>query len=78
MTAARAAGVPATLTVEQECDRRCQVEFDLSEVHVRYTLGQMLAIVETAHTAAHTSDPVRVYRYRAEVLVRAGTLAGAA
>lgn len=78
MTPARHAGVPATLNVEFHCDRRCQVEFDLEDVHVRFTLGQMLSIAQSAHTDAHAAKPVKVFRYRPEVLVRAGTLGGAA
>lgn len=78
MTAVRSAGVPATLTVEYACERRCQVELDLEEVHIRFTLGQMLVAANGAHEAAHLAAPTKVFRHRPELLVRAGTLVGAA
>ena len=77
MTAVRSAGVPATLTVEYACDRRCQVEFDMENLHIRFTLGQMLVVTDGAHEAAHLATPTKVFRHRPEVLVRAGTLVGA-
>lgn len=77
MTGARNADVPATLSVDIDCERRCQVEFDLQDVHVRFTLGQMMNVVQSAHIEAHLAKPVKVFHYRPEVLVRAGTLAGA-
>lgn len=63
--------MPATLTVEFPCDRHCSAELDLEGTHIRFTLGQMLAVVDRAHDEAHAADPVKVYRYRDEVLVRA-------
>lgn len=69
MTGARTAGVPATLTVEFGCDRRCQVELDLSEMHIRFTLGQMLTVVGCAHDGAHASVQ-SVFSYQKTALVR--------
>jgi hypothetical protein len=75
MTAPRKSG-PATLTVEFDCDRRCQAEFDLEGTPVRYTLGMMHAAVERAHDQAHTANPVRVSRHsHGAILVRTGVLA---
>jgi hypothetical protein len=69
MTRTRKAGLDAMFSVEYACDRRCQVEFDLSDVHIRFTLGQMLASVEMAHDKAHTKEQ-KVYRTN-DLLVRA-------
>lgn len=75
MTSPRKSG-PATLTVEFDCDRRCQAEFDLDGVHIRFTLGMMNAAVERAHDEAHAADPVRVSRHsHGAILVRADVLA---
>lgn len=68
---------PAMLFVEFGCDRSCQAEVDLEDLHVRSTLGQMLERAKNAHAAAHTQDPVRVFRWGGHTLVRAGVLAEA-
>jgi hypothetical protein len=68
----RKAGLDAMFSVEYACPRRCQVEFDLSDVQVRFTLGQMLAKAEAAHDEAHTVER-RVYR-AGDMLVRAAVL----
>ena len=75
MTAARNAAVPAAFTREYGCHRRCQVEFDLAAVHVRFTLGQMLARADHAHEQAHLVDPQRAFRAFPDTLVRAGVAA---
>lgn len=72
-TTPRKADVPASFTVEFDCARRCQVEFDLDGVTIRFTLGQMLAYCERAHEAAHSASE-RVYRYEDAILVRADVL----
>ncbi|MEU7904149.1 hypothetical protein [Actinoplanes sp. NPDC049118] len=71
MTAPRKADLPATLTVEFPCERRCQAEFDLEGIQIRFTLGQMLATTGRAHDKAHAGEPVRVFRYQDAILVRA-------
>ena len=74
------AGEPtATFVVEYPCDRGCQVELDLSDIHLRYTHGQMLRAAEDAHLAAHQRELVRVFSPRPEVTVRAlSTISGRA
>lgn len=77
MTAARIAVHPSTLTVEFDCERGCQVELDLSDMHIRMTLGMMQQRAEHAHKAAHEAEPVKVFAFRSGVncsLVRAGVL----
>jgi hypothetical protein len=75
VTAARTAGVAATFTTEFDCDRACQVEFQLDDVHVRFTLGQMLGQANRAHTEAHAADvPVKVFPWHGPTLVRAAVL----
>lgn len=71
---------PASLAVDFDCARRCQAEFDLEGVHIRFTLGQMLAAVERAHDEAHAADPVRVFRHGSDaaIVVRADVLERAA
>lgn len=69
----RKADVPATFAAEFDCARRCQTEFDLTGVGVRFTLGMMLAYCERAHEAAHDASE-RVYRYEDAILVRAAVL----
>ena len=65
----------ATLIVDHDCDRRCTVEYDLSDVHARVTHRQMLLHVKHAHDAAHKADPPRrAYRYDGNVIVKAGAL----
>jgi hypothetical protein len=64
----------ATFVVEYPCDRRCQVELDLSDIHLRFTHGQMLRTAEDAHLEAHEADAVKVFSPRPEVVVRAGVL----
>lgn len=76
MTAPRTAGVPATLTVEYDCGRCCVAEFDLEDVHIRFTLGQMLVATEAAHDRAH-DETQSVYRDTNGVLVRASFPAAA-
>lgn len=74
MTAARDAGRPCSFTLDYDCERRCQAELDLSGVHIRYTLGQMLEAADKAHVDAHLT---RQTHYRAEgldTLVRASVL----
>lgn len=76
MSQPKKADVPATLTVEHDCGRRCQTEFDLEGIHIRYTLGMMLTAVAAAHTDAHAAEPaVRVFAGHNGILVRAGVLA---
>lgn len=76
MTQPKKANLPATLTVEHNCPRRCQTEFDLDGIRIRFTLGMMLAAVEKAHDEAHaTETPQRVFRVGEAIIVRAGTLA---
>lgn len=65
----------ATFVVEYPCARRCQVELDLSDIHLRFTHAQMLRAAEDAHLAAHEADPVRAFRPRPEAIVRAGLVA---
>lgn len=67
----------AMLVVEYACDRGCQVELDLSDIHLRYTHRQMLGAAEDAHLAAHGREPVRVFSPRPEVTVRAALVADA-
>jgi hypothetical protein len=64
----------ATFVVEYPCDRRCQVELDLSDIHLRFTHGQMLRTADGVHLEAHEADAVKVFNPRAEVVVRAGVL----
>jgi hypothetical protein len=64
----------ATFVVEYPCDRRCQVELDLSEIHARFTHGQMLRVAEGVHLEAHEAAAVRVFSPRPEAVVRAGVL----
>lgn len=65
----------AMLAVEFPCSRRCLVEADLSGVeNMRYSLGQMLSYATSAHDAAHGSEPVKVFRWRDDAIVRAGAL----
>lgn len=65
----------ATFVVEYPCDRMCQVELDLSDIHNRFTRGQMLRTAEDAHVEAHGREPVRVFSPRPEVTVRAALVA---
>ena len=60
---------------EYPCERRCQVEFDVTDVNVRFTNQQMRLHTKAAHDAAHNVDPPRkTYRYDQDVLVKAGEL----
>jgi hypothetical protein len=78
VTGARKAGIPATFTLEFDCDRACQVEVDLEDVHVRFTLGQMIERAKLAHADAHAREwPTRVFAWRDDVIVRATLLAEA-
>ena len=79
MTQPRKADVPATFTVEHDCPRRCQTEFDLDGIHVRFTLGMMLAAAEKAHDEAHaTEPPQRAFRASDNaIIVRSSQLAAA-
>jgi hypothetical protein len=61
----------ATLVVEYGCTRSCQVEFDLTDVHAKYTHGQMLRTVESAHLKAHEREAVKVCTPIPDVTVRA-------
>jgi hypothetical protein len=63
VTGARTAGRPSAITVEYDCDRQCQVELDLSEAHVRMTLGMMQERTAVAHKAAHDAEPVKAFSY---------------
>lgn len=76
MTGARKPELPGTYFLEFACERRCQVEFDLSEVHVRFTHGQMLEHAKAAHRAAH-DVAVKVFTFHDRTIVRAGDLGGA-
>jgi hypothetical protein len=72
VTAPRKADYPATLSVDFSCERRCQAEVDLTDVHIRFTLGQMLTAASDAHDSAHAAPVVRAFRWHDYVLVRAG------
>lgn len=71
MTGARKAKVAATFTLEFDCARACQVEMDLEDTHVRFTLGQMIARAGAAHDDAHAADPVSAFRWHDDTVVRA-------
>lgn len=65
----------ATFTAEYDCERRCQVEYDLTDVRTRSTYGMMLDRAEVAHRAAHKADPpVKVFVHSGDATVRAGAL----
>lgn len=68
----------ATLVVEYGCTRSCSVEFDMTDVHNKYSYGQMLRTVEAAHVAAHEQEAVKVCRPLPDVTVRAVALTEAA
>lgn len=62
----------ATFTVHFGCDRACEVELDLDDVHGQTRLTQLLARAEAAHKEAHdTANPQRVFRWGKAALVRA-------
>ncbi|WP_045740795.1 hypothetical protein [Actinoplanes rectilineatus] len=55
--------------VDYPCDRHCQVEVDVADAHLRYTLGQMLRAAEVQHRKLHepSAEPTPVHdRVRAE------------
>lgn len=66
---------PASFAIDFDCPRRCQVEFDLEGIHIRFTLGQMLAGAERAHDEAHAVEQ-RAFRWgrAGEIVVRADVL----
>lgn len=57
-------------TREFGCSRACQVEMDLEDTHVRFTLGQMIARSELAHDRAHAQQ-ASVFRMYDDTVVRA-------
>lgn len=73
----RKAEVFASYTQDFDCDRRCQVEIDLVDIHVRFTLGMMIAKAEVAHKQAHKAAEA-TFRADTATIVRAGVLAVAA
>jgi hypothetical protein len=75
VTGPRNAERPCCFTLEYDCERRCQAELDLSGIHIRYTLGQMIAAADQAHVEAHAARwPQKVFRACDELLVRASVL----
>lgn len=67
----------ATLVVEYGCIRRCSVEFDLTDVQSKYSFGQMMRTVESAHVEAHKGEAVKACTPIPDVTVRAVALAEA-
>lgn len=65
----------ATLVVEYGCIRRCSVEFDLTDVQSKYSYGQIMRTVESAHVTAHKGEAVKVCTPIPDVTVRAMALA---
>jgi len=63
----------ATLVVEYPCARRCQVELDLTDIHIRFTHGQMLRAAESAHLQAHERAAVKTLTVGSGATVRAAT-----
>jgi hypothetical protein len=64
-----------TFIAEYPCERRCQVEFDVTDVNARFTNNQMRLHADAAHKAAHQAEPPRrAYRFNQDVLVKAGAL----
>lgn len=78
MTPPKTNTLPASLLVDFDCNRRCQVEVDVEGVGTRHTLGQMLASASIAHDHAHAADPARVFRFDDHAIVRADMTAAAA
>lgn len=70
MTGARKPDLPGTYFLEFNCERLCQVEFDLAEVHIRFTHGQMLEHAKAAHSAAHGAAE-KVFNFHDRALVKA-------
>lgn len=63
----------ATFVVEYDCDRRCRVEYDTTDVNKRCTHNQLLLTAKVAHDAAHRATPqVKVHIWSDAVLVKAG------
>jgi hypothetical protein len=78
VTGTRNANRPCSFTVDYDCERRCQAELDLADIHIRFTLGMMLATADRAHVDAHIADPPeKVFRVRDQLVVRASVLGGA-
>lgn len=72
MTQPRKAGRPCSFTVDYDCERGCQAEFDLADVNVRFTLGQMLDYADRGHVESHLTGPAeQPFRYGGEIIVRA-------
>lgn len=70
MTEQRTLDTPGTFILEFDCARRCQVEFDLAEAHIRFTHGQMVEHAKAAHRAAHAKTE-KVFRFHDWTIVRA-------
>jgi hypothetical protein len=69
---------PCSFAVDYDCERRCQAEFDLTEVHRQFRLAQMLRHADAAHVEAHLAEPpVKVFRFHGRTVVRASVLGGA-
>lgn len=66
----------AAIIVDYACERRCQVEIDLSEVHARTTVNKVVEMARHAHDSAHAAEPHRHYRISDAVLVRAEAVTG--
>jgi hypothetical protein len=73
MTAVSKASRPCSFVVDYDCERRCQAEVDLSGIHIRFTLGQMVEKADRAHVDAHLARQTH-YRVGDEVVVRASVL----
>lgn len=42
-----------TFLVDYPCDRHCQVEIDLTEVHTKFTIRQARSLAEAEHRERH-------------------------
>ena len=52
-------GSAETFTAEYPCDWYCRIEFDLSDIHDRYTHRQMRDAAIDCHLAVHAGGPIR-------------------
>lgn len=46
-----------TFLADFPCDRHCQVEMDLTEMHHQFTLRQMRAAAQHEHDLRHAPEP---------------------
>jgi hypothetical protein len=63
----------AMLSFEFACERRCQVEVDVTEERGGITLNGLRQSALAAHSQAHLRPP-RPYRFADNILVRAAIL----